>query len=368
MIITVLFYVFVAAVVIQILYYLSFSVFAFAKPTGKEETKMIPISVIICAKNEAENLQRNIPHLLAQEYSKFEIVLINDGSSDNTWDIMQAFAEAHSRIKLVNVDPNESFWGNKKYALTLGIKAASYEHLLFTDADCKPISVNWISEISRKFDTNKQLVLGYGSYKKLPNSFVNLLVRYETVLTAIQYFSYAMLGNPYMGVGRNLAYTKTAFFKVKGFVKHLQVRSGDDDLFVQEVASKGNTAITFSEHSFTESEPPKTLRMWFRQKRRHISTAKHYRFQHKWLLGLFYLSKLILFITFGVLLFMFNWKILISIITVYYIFQFIIFGFSSHKLKDRKLTFLLPFLEISLLLFHFAIFMANTVSKPNHWK
>lgn len=368
MIITVLFYVFVAAVVIQIAYYISFSVFAFGASSAKKSIQDIPVSVIICAKNEAQNLRKNIPHLLSQEYATFEIVLINDASSDDTLEVMQSFADTHARIKLVNVDPNESFWGNKKYALTLGIKAAKYEHLLFTDADCKPISTQWISEMSSCFMENKQVVLGYGSYAKIPNSIINILVRYETVLTAIQYFSYALMGNPYMGVGRNLAYTKKVFFKVKGFANHLQIKSGDDDLFVQQVASKQNTTITFSESSFTESDAPKTFIAWFRQKRRHTSTAKHYRLSHKALLGLFYLSKLLVFLTFGALLFMINWKLLISILGVYYIIQFVIFGFSARKLNDSKLTFFLPILEISLLIFHFAIFMANTVSKPNHWK
>ena len=368
MIISVLFYTFVAAAIIQVFYYLAFSVFAFAKPQAKKEKESIPISVIICAKNEAETLQEMLPSIIYQEYNKFEIVLINDASSDDTLEIMQAFEQVHPHVKVVNVDHNEAFWGSKKYALTLGIKGASYEHLIFTDADCKPVSKTWIAEMAHQFSTTKQLILGYGSYKKVPNSFTNLLVRYETLLTAVQYFSYALLGNPYMGVGRNLAYTKTAFFKVNGFVKHLQLRSGDDDLFVQEVASKKNTAISFSQNSFTESIAPRTLKEWFRQKRRHVSTAKHYRFQHQFLLGLFFISKFLFFGLFTALLFMVDWKILITILGTYYSIQFLVIGFSAKKLGDLKIITFLPFLEISLLIFHFAIFMANTVSKPNHWK
>ena len=366
--ISVLFYVFVAAAIIQVFYYIAFSSFAFAKFSVKKEKESIPVSVIICAKNEAEKLQKMIPTIISQEYDRFEIVLINDASSDNTLDIMQAFEQAHQQVKVVNVDHNEAFWGSKKYALTLGIKAASYEHLLFTDADCKPVSNNWIAEMTHQFSKSTQLILGYGSYKKVANSFTNLLVRYETLLTAVQYFSYALLGNPYMGVGRNLAYTKTAFFKVNGFVKHLQVRSGDDDLFVQEVASKKNTAICFSQNSFTESIAPKNVKAWFRQKRRHISTAKHYRFQHQFLLGLFFISKFLFFALFTALLFLFDWKVLIAILGGYYLIQFLVIGFSAKKLRDVKVIAFLPFLEISLLIFHFAIFMANTVSKPDHWK
>jgi len=368
MVISVLFYVFVAAAIIQVLYYIAFSAFAFAKHVVKKEKESIPVSVIICAKNEAETLQKMLPSIISQEYSTFEVVLINDASSDDTLEVMQAFEQTHRHVKVVNVDHNEAFWGSKKYALTLGIKAASYEHLLFTDADCKPVSRTWISEMTHQFSTTTLLILGYGSYKKVSNSFTNLLVRYETLLTAVQYFSYALLGNPYMGVGRNLAYTKASFFKVNGFVKHLQVRSGDDDLFVQEVASKKNTAICFSQNSFTESIAPKTLKKWFRQKRRHISTAKHYRFQHQFLLSLFFISKFLLFGLFTTLLFIFDWKILVTILAGYYSIQFLVIGFSAKKLRDLKMILFLPILEISLLIFHFAIFMANTVSKPDHWK
>jgi glycosyltransferase involved in cell wall biosynthesis len=368
MIITVLFYVFVAVTIIQVLYYLSFSVFAFAKKRAKENQDLPPISVIICAKNEVENLRAFLPYIISQEYSTFEIVLINDASTDDTLEIMQEFEEIHQNIRVVNVNHNEAFWGSKKYALTLGIKAASHEHLLFTDADCKPVSNRWIEEMARQFSTTKQLVLGYGRYKKVTNSFSNLLVRYETLLTAVQYFSYAYLGNPYMGVGRNLAYTKSAFFKVNGFVKHLQVRSGDDDLFVQEVANKNNTAVCFSEDSFTESIAPESLAAWFRQKRRHISTAKHYRFKYQFLLGVFFVSKFLFFALFGFLIFNFDWKALVALLSFYYLIQFLVIGFSAKKLRELRMLFFLPFLEISLLIFQFVIFMANIVSKPNHWK
>lgn len=370
MIITVLFYTFVVVAVIQITYYLTFSIFTFSKEPLKKRENSLPVSVIICAKNEADNLRQFLPSILSQEYPKFEIVLINDTSSDDTLEVMQAYKETNKSmaIKIVNVDPNEAFWGSKKYALTLGIKAASYEHLLFTDADCKALSNLWIQEMAAHFNSTKQIILGYGPYKKVPNSFINLLVRYETILTALQYFSYAKLGSPYMGVGRNLAYTKASFFKVNGFVKHLQIRSGDDDLFIQEAANKDNTTICYTPNSFIESVAPHSFKEWFQQKRRHISTATHYQFKHQLLLSVFFISKFLFFTLFGFLLFHTNWQILISVIGLYYVTQFLVIGFSTKKLQELQIVFFLPFLEISLLLFQFAIFMANSVSKPTHWK
>ena len=280
---------------------------------------------------------------------------------------MQSFKEKHANIKIVNVKNNEAFWGNKKYALTLGIKAAKNEHLLFTDADCKPVSKLWIQTMVQQFSKSKTIVLGYGKYRTR-KTFVNLLVRFETLLTAIQYFSYAKLGSPYMGVGRNLAYTKSEFFKTNGFIKHIQVRSGDDDLFIQEAATKNNTSFTLNPESFTVSNPPLTLKEWFRQKRRHVSTSTYYKFKHQFFLGLFFMSKFLFYFSTILLFFLMSWKIITPIVTIYFITFYLVFGVSAKKMKERKLVFFLPFLDVFLLLFQFSIFISNTFSKPTHWK
>ena len=170
-----------------------------------------------------------------------------------------------------------------------------------------------------------------------------------------------------MGVGRNLAYTKDEFFKTNGFIKHMDIRSGDDDLFIQDAANKKNTTICASENSFTESEAPTSLNELFRQKRRHISTASYYKFKHKFFLALFFISK-ILFYVLGISYSIINWKIGLPIIGLYFLIQYIIVGYSAKKLKETQILYFLPFLEIFLLLFQFTIFIANSISKPTHWK
>ncbi|MBL4605658.1 MAG: glycosyltransferase [Flavobacteriaceae bacterium] len=368
MVITVLFYIFVAVTGVQLCYYLSFLSFAFHKTHHKEEETSHPVSVIICAKNEAENLEKLIPLLLKQSYPKFELVIINDASTDSTLDTIEKFQRKDSRVKLVNVENNEAFWGNKKYALTLGIKAARYEHLLFTDADCIPASKNWLQMISAQFSETKSIVLGYGQYQAKKYSLVNLLVRYETLLTAIQYFSYAKLGAPYMAVGRNLAYTKSEFFKVKGFINHMNIRSGDDDLFIKDAATNTNTTISVHPDSFTISEAPKSVNEWFRQKRRHISTASHYKSTHKFLLGLFYISKILIWILAPVLYLITQDYLVLFLLLGYLTINYLSVGFSAKKLKEIPVLYFLPFLEIFLVLFQFTIFITNTFSKPTHWK
>ncbi|WP_034062034.1 glycosyltransferase [Lacinutrix jangbogonensis] len=365
----IIFYSLVVVVCIQVLFYgVLFGRFAFKKAKNKP-SKNLPISVIICAKNEAKNIKQFLPSILNQKYSKFEVVLINDASTDGTLEIMEVFAEKHNNIKVVNVKNNEAFWANKKYALTLGIKAAKYNHLLFTDADCKPISKNWVTEMSFNFTNEKTIVLGYGAYHKIKNSFLNKLIRYETLLTAIQYFSFAKSGMPFMGVGRNLAYYREEFYKTNGFINHIDVRSGDDDLFINEAANSKNTTICFTKESFTTSNPKTTFNSWFRQKRRHVSTANRYQFKHKVLLAIFYISQVLFWVLSILLLsFFYNWQFVICIVTFRLIIQYLTIGFSAKKLNEIDVLYVLPFLELFLIGFQLTIFITNLISKPKHWK
>ena len=358
---------FYVIVTIQLSYYLGiFSFFTRAKPVIKKNNNK-PVSVIICAKNEENNLKNLIPKLVEQVYPTFEIVLINDNATDNTLEIIKKFAKVYPNIKVVDVKENEQFWGNKKYALTLGIKVASYENLLFTDADCQPNSVNWIASMNNQFSDNKQIILGYGAYKK-GSSLLNKLIRYETLLTAIQYFGFAKIGLPYMGVGRNLAYTKSLFFKANGFVNHIKIKSGDDDLFVNQVANKKNTAICFNPDSFTTSIPKTNYKDWIYQKRRHITTAKYYKPLHKFLLGLFYTSQLLFWIL-TVILVITTLKpaIVILLIGVRILIFYLILNAAAKKLQEKDLVFFGLFFEILLILMQLRIFIGNKFSKLTHW-
>jgi glycosyltransferase involved in cell wall biosynthesis len=365
----VLFFAFIAVVSIQVLYYLSF-LFSFAlKPTDVRLKKNIPVSVIICAKNESENLKTNLPLILNQEYSNFEVVLVNDSSYDDTLEVMKSFASQHNNVKLVDVKTIETFWGNKKYALTLGIKASTNDFLVFTDADCKPNSNKWLSHICSNFSNKKSIVLGYGAYDKKAYSILNKLIRFETLMTALQYFSFTNLGLPYMGVGRNMAYRKELFFNNAGFQNHMHLKSGDDDLFVNEVATKTNTELCYTKESFTISKPKETFKDWFLQKRRHVSTAKYYKWSHKILLGLFYISQLMFWLL-AVLLFLigYPWFWVVILISIRFFIQLLCVGISCNKLGEKDLILLGPLLELFLIPVQLSIFIVNLISKPRHWK
>lgn len=361
--------IFIAVVAIQFLYYVVFfGKFSFAKPQTSTP-KRVPISVIVCAKNEEENVTNFVPLLAEQNYPDYEIVLIDDASSDETLEVFEAFEKQYSNVKLVKVENNEAFWGNKKFALTLGIKAAKNEYLLFTDADCYPKTTEWIKEMSAQFTKEKTIVLGYGAYERIKGSFLNKIIRFETLLTATQYFSWAKLGKPYMGVGRNMAYKREEFFKTNGFIEHMKIRSGDDDLFINEASNSKNTTICFTPESFTFSKPKTTFKDWFTQKRRHVATAKHYKAFDRMQLAIFYCTQL-LFILLPIILlaFQFQWIIVTSLIGFRYLFAWLSLGFSAGKLKEKDVMYWFPFIEIILIFTQLNVFITNTFSKPVHWK
>jgi len=364
-----LFYTFTFVVFIQLFYYgFIFTRFAFAKPKNPKQ-KNIAVSIIICAKNEAHNLPKILPSLIEQDYPDFEIVLINDGSSDSTLEVMQKFASEFKQIKIVDVKPIEAFWGNKKYALTLGIKAASNNFLLFTEANCTPLSKHWVKDMSSHFSNTKTLILGYGAYKKQKYKLINKLIRFETLFTAIKYFSFTKLGIPYMAVGKNLAYRKEEFFKADGFMSHMDVKSGDDNLFVNQMGNSKNTAICFTKNSFVGSLTEISFKDWLNQKRHQGVTSKYYKTKHKLLLGLFYISQLLFWgLSIILLAFLFKWKVVLLLIGLRIVIQYISIGKSAKKLNETDTLILLPFLEIFLILLQLAIFITNLTSKPRHWK
>ena len=325
------------------------------------------VSVIVCAKNEEESLPTLLASLKNQDYSNFEIVLVNDASTDSSLEIMENFALNNSNTSVVNVLENDRFWRGKKFALTMGIKKAKNDFLLFTDADCSLVSNNWIYSVMKVYKSETEIVLGYGAYKRT-SGLLNKLVRFETVLTASNYFSYAKAFTPYMGVGRNLSYKKDLFFNTNGFYGHMDIASGDDDLFINKNATRKNTEIVFSEDSFTTSEAPKRWSEWFIQKRRHYSTSSLYSKKTKALLGLQGLSNL-LFFTLLITLLIIGMQpiVVLSIFAFRTVLYTVTIGLSSTKLKEKDLILFVPFLDILLISLQIIILISNKITYPKRW-
>lgn len=212
----ILFYLFIAVTVVQLFYYgWFFSRIAFLSPKKKKQSQQHPVSVVICARDEDENLARNLPGVLVQQYpSSSEVVVINDNSVDDSKYILQELKKTFKSLKVVELTQEAMLISGKKYPLSIGIREANYEVLLLTDSDCVPASEHWIQKMQDGYEKDIEIVLGYGAYHKR-KGLLNKLIRFETFHTALQYLSYAFTGIPYMGVGRNLSYKKTYLSAIK---------------------------------------------------------------------------------------------------------------------------------------------------------
>jgi cellulose synthase/poly-beta-1,6-N-acetylglucosamine synthase-like glycosyltransferase len=309
-----------------------------------------PVSVIICAKDEAENLRKFLPFVLEQDYPEFEVIVINDGSTDETDNILRDLCVDYPRLRTTFVPVGANNVSTKKLGLTLGIKASKFEFLLMTDADCMPEDKTWITRMMRNFTRETDFVLGYGAYLQ-KKGFLNHLITYDTLFIALQYMGMAANRKPYMGVGRNLAYRKETFFAQKGFASTLHLSSGDDDLLVNKASNPWNTRIEISPDSITWSEPNKTFKGWLYQKERHLSVSNYYKSSSKFRLffepttrGLFYLA-LILALVFGNMITQIATAVLFLL---RYIVQLSIINGSSKHFGGRKYIATLAIFDIYL--------------------
>lgn len=309
-----------------------------------------PVSIIIAAKNEEENIKEYLPVVLEQNYPKYEVIVINDASDDDTGIVLEELKEKYPHLRTSFVPEGTRNISSKKLAITLGVKAAQYDVLLFTDADCVPQSADWISLMMRNFTQGTEFVLGYGAYLK-EKSFLNRMITFDTLFIASQYLGMARSGKPYMGVGRNMAYKKEVFFRLKGFSSNLDILSGDDDLIVNKAANRNNTRIESCLESITWSKPKKTFRVWYYQKTRHLSASKRYSQTTKSRIviepisrGLFYLS-FILLICFGSFISMIAGGCLFLLRLL---MQLIVINRTSLYFKGHKYLFTLPLFDMLL--------------------
>lgn len=358
----IIFYAFCAVTAVQVFYYLFFFIrLAFYKEKTKTVSNQQPVSIIICAKNEAANLAKNLPGILFQDYhTTHEIIVVNDNSDDESKYVIDEYKKDFKNINVIELVQEAKLITGKKFPLSMGIKSSKYETLLLTDADCVPASEHWVNLMQSAYNSNTEIVLGYGAYAK-EKSVLNKLIRFETFHTAVQYFSFALAGLPYMGVGRNLSYKRDLFIKNKGFSSMNHLPSGDDDLFINKVASKHNTAIVINPNAFTISQPKKTFTDWMKQKYRHYTTAKFYKPQHKFLLGLYSASFMLFYPLLAVSIIFFNWWMALSVYGIRLLLQTVVYVKIMKKLNEKDL---MPwFWLLDLWMFFYQILFAPALFK-----
>jgi biofilm PGA synthesis N-glycosyltransferase PgaC len=327
-----------------------------------------PVSVIICARNEKENLIQYLPAVLEQNYPDFEVVVVNDRSWDGTRDLLEEMSKQYRHLRVVHVADGEKFIAGKKFAVTMGIKAAANEWLVFTDADCVPASPNWLMGMQQPADEKKEILLAYSPYLRKPG-ILNALIRFETFFTAVNYLSFALKGMPYMGVGRNMAYKKSLFFKNKGFAAHMHVPSGDDDLFVNAHANRNNTLIQVHKDTHVWSEPNISFGAYLRQKKRHFGAGKLYKGKHKFILSAQIVVQFLFYAFFAALLFFkATLYIALGIFGLSIVVRCFVYPRLLKRLNYSKLSFWFPILDIMLFIFLVFNAMVSIFVKKVQWK
>ena len=326
-----------------------------------------PVSIIICARNEEDNLAEFLPKILTQNYPEFEIVVVNDCSYDNTENVIDEFAKIFPNLRKTNIKEDDYYKHGKKFAMLVGIKAAKHNHLIFTDADCYPSSDQWLKEMSSGFSTSKEIVLGYGAYDKKPG-FLNKLIRFDTFIIAVQYLSQAIKHKPYMGIGRNLAYTKELFFKEKGFSTHYHIQSGDDDLFVNQAVKNDNTNVCIHKDAITYSKAKTTFKDWRIQKARHLSTAPLYNIASKSKIGFIYFSQYFFYFTLFSLSLSNYTIVLLPIFLIFkIIMQCLFLNKAANYLNEKDLIIPSVFFEFILLFIYPFFHLTKFIYKKNNW-
>lgn len=341
-----LLYVFIAVVIVQLFYYLGvFSSFSFSKE-NENNPKRIPVSVIIYARNQAEVVKQLLPNLVNQNYHDYELVLVDNASSDETSDIFKEYAQMFSNIRLCLVENNETFWNNKKYAQTLAIKAAKNEYLLFIDADQTIDNEFWIMSMASNFTLNKTIVLGPSMFKKT-KGFFNKIIRFDSVFAQLHSFSWANYGSPFSYFSKNIAYKREEFYKVNGFITHMNNRLGERELFLNEASKSKNTTFTVSKNAFVYLEPIQKIQEWRLKKNDDEKLLSKLNFGNRFKIRLFNSSQFLFFILAIALLFLqIEWIITVIIVSFRYLISWIVVGKSISKFNQKDLIWFFPILEM----------------------
>ena len=366
---TILFCLFVIVALTQ-LFYTLFIYGRLSFFTGGKAQKTVDfpsVSILISARNESDNLYENLPLILEQDYPNFEVIVINHQSVDDSYHILNAYAHQYKNLKIIEIERSQHLKPGKKLPLTLGVKGAKYEHLFFTDADCRPASNQWLKSMAQYFTNGKEIVLGYAPYTT-KSGYLNKLIRFDTTWIAMNYFSMALAKLPYMGVGRNLAYTRSLFDSVNGYKSHYSITSGDDDLFIQETVTKQNFAINLDPASFCFSEGSTNWENWYMQKTRHFTTSGRYDVFKKAMLGIYPFTMLIFTISFVILMFddNFRWLTLSGYGFVVMI-KWWIQARCFIKLKQPSFVALLPLYDLAYAIFLPILYYTTDKKEIRKW-
>lgn len=357
---------------IQILYYLIvYGKIAFKKHFTvklKENDELPPLSVIIAVKNDEYNIKNKLIEILEQDYPTFEVIVVNDASSDETEFVLKGLSAIYHHLKVVNIVENVNKFQGQKFPISIGIKSAKYEHLVLTKSDCKPNSFDWLKYIASGFGKNKEIVLGYACVEN-KKGLLNKLVRYDHAIRAMNYLSFALCKNPYMGEGYNLAYKKSLFYKVGGFIKHYNLSAGDDDMFINQITNSKNTSVVLTTPSFVKYDSFRKYKDWIKAKKSNIISKKHFKTSHRFLLNLLPFSTFMFYLCIVALFFIgIPWPYIVLALLLKFILQIFVYYKAFKRLRIKNLFIFAPILEIYQMILNFFLELRIATTKKSKWR
>ncbi len=345
--------VFSSITLLQLLYYyVIYARFSFSRKKKPVAMQQVPVSVIVVVKDAANSLLKFLPRMMSQQYSQFELVVVNDQSHDLSELLVKEYQSQYSNIKLVDLESAVTTIRGSKFALSMGIRCATYEHLLFTDVECCPTSSHWLEKMADNFVSQKQIVLGYSSYEKRNNLF-NRLLHFDNLHNAVQYFSLAMCHSTYRGDLKNIAFTKALFYAQRGFASHNHISCGEEDIFISRAANRQNTAVEFSPESFVLLQHKIPYSYWKNHKMGLYYTRKMNTLRNRLTLSFYALINLLFYVALVLAIIgsLANKPLLFTILGIAgarIISQYLVYGIAASKLKEKQV---IPFLLIYDIIF-----------------
>lgn len=352
----------VAAVCLAVQLYVYLKVYGVLQdvPVTTYEASSVGVTVIIAARNEAANLKENLPAILNQRYHLFEVIVVNHASTDDTSSVLSSFGDP--RLRVLHEDVADST--GKRRPLSMAVQAASYDRLLLTDADCRPASDGWLASMVSAAGNSDAVVIGHGPLRRRPG-ILNGWARFDNLITALQFLGLAVRGRPYMGVGRNLSYTRTAWNSAGGFGEYTSI-GGDDDLLVNRMRQHTKVNVNLDPLAFCYSEAPRTLRGWLKRKVRHLATARHLDPATRWRLGIIHASHILFFTSLTGMLFT-EWALVaLGLYTLRLMVVWPVLCRAAKRLDEQGLCTWAPMFDLGHALY-LALLAPALFAKPKRW-
>lgn len=350
---TILFYILIGILLFHALYcVVLYSNIAFnSSLKSRSSEQQLPVSVVVYIKDNEAELPAFLEAMLLQEYTAYELVLVNNASEDGSLEILEQFVAQHRWAKLVDVENNEAFWGNKKYALTLGIKTTTCDYLLFTEPKALPDSPHWIASMTALFTSKKQVILAHTSLEKKKKSLSNKYARFQLFLKTLHNFVWIEVGKPLYGNSLNQAYKKTLFYQVNGFIKEMKISQGEEQEFIRQIGTKANTAITLAPESRNTQHQQVTWRSAFQLQKKHDLLFKRLGLFQQLKLRLYHFSILVFYVVLTILLLhLYQWEIVVGVFVLRYLITTFYFAKLLKNFDEKDLVWVVPFFEFTHIL------------------